>query len=167
MSFYVCGCDASGKTTLEASLAKKTNLPIIKGSSFELAKCSNEELFNHFKKIALSTKNLIVDRFAPCNVVYANKYSDYAKLTDEQFNYIMSILEVNNDVIVYVRADPEVVKHRLRQRGDEYIHEKDVDSIIKSYDNLFHNAKFKYIEIDTSTGTDPTILTDFLVNNIK
>jgi thymidylate kinase len=161
------GSDAAGKSTLELELQNRLNWDIIKGSSFELAKKANDELFNHFKEVTLNNPNAIIDRWAISNYIYADIFKDYTRITDQQLQYLESLIEANNDTIVYVRADPEVIKHRLRQRGDEYIEEKDVDSIIKAYDNLFHNAKFKYIEIDTSTGTDPTILADFLVNKIK
>jgi thymidylate kinase len=161
------GSDATGKSTLELELQNRLNWDIIKGSSFELAKCTNDELFNHFKEVTLNNPNAIIDRWAISNYIYADIFKDYTRITDQQLQYLESLIEANNDTLVYVRADPEVVKHRLRQRGDEYIEEDDVDSIIEAYDNLFHNAKFKYIEIDTSTGTDPSILADFLVNKIK
>lgn len=149
----VCGCDGSGKSTLENKLQEKLHWDITKGSSFNLAKCSNKELFCHFINILKGEKNRIIDRFAHCNVVYASKFTDYAMLTNRQFKCIQSKIEENNNLLIYVHADEKVINERINKRGDDYIDINDIHDIIERYEMIFNkDSKFKYIDVDTTNG---------------
>lgn len=116
------GPDCCFKSTVAAKLSKELKYPIIKGSSFELAKSGNEKLFEHFNKLA-DEDNVIIDRFVYSNLVYAKKFKDYSILTERQLRFIEDKIKAKAKV-VYLHADPSVIKKRLRVRGDEYIEEK-------------------------------------------
>ncbi|MBF8228955.1 deoxynucleoside kinase, partial [Bacillus subtilis] len=125
------GPDCCFKSTVAAKLSKELKYPIIKGSSFELAKSGNEKLFEHFNKLA-DEDNVIIDRFVYSNLVYAKKFKDYSILTERQLRFIEDKIKAKAKV-VYLHADPSVIKKRLRVRGDEYIEGKDIDSILELY----------------------------------
>ena len=72
----VIGCDASGKSTFIEALSKELGYPVKKGSSFELAKKSQDELFEFFKANQ-ELENTILDRDFYCNLCYAPLYKDY------------------------------------------------------------------------------------------
>lgn len=87
-----------------------------------MAKSGNEKLFEHFNKLA-DEDNVIIDRFVYSNLVYAKKFKDYSILTERQLRFIEDKIKAKAKV-VYLHADPSVIKKRLRVRGDEYIEEK-------------------------------------------
>lgn len=76
------GTDCRYKSTIADKLSKELGYPVIKGSSFELAKSGNEKLFEHFNKLA-DEDNVIIDRYIYSNLVYAKKFKDYSILTEE------------------------------------------------------------------------------------
>ncbi|MFP9052259.1 hypothetical protein ACLI10_17330, partial [Enterococcus faecalis] len=82
--------------------------------------------FEHFNKLA-DEDNVIIDRFVYSNLVYAKKFKDYSILTERQLRFIEDKIKAKAKV-VYLHADPSVIKKRLRVRGDEYIEGKDIDS---------------------------------------
>ena len=125
------GNECNFKTTVAEKLSKELNLQVVKGSSFENAQCSNEELYGHFLKLS-EMDNVIIDRSWISNYVYATLYKDYAILTPEQRLEIEQRV-YDKTLLVYLYADEETIKSRLRERGDEYVEEKMIGVINKVY----------------------------------
>lgn len=132
------GNEANFKTTIAEKLRNKLNIPIVKGSSFELSQCTNEELFKHFKDFAEMDK-VIFDRFIYSNRVYATLYKDYAILNKQQREDIEELIK-DKAIIVYLHTDEETTKQRIRQRGDEYVNEDMVGKIYDVYHNVMMEA---------------------------
>ncbi|KYD05376.1 deoxynucleoside kinase [Bacillus atrophaeus] len=141
------GADCCYKSTVAAKLSKEMGYPIIKGSSFELATSGNEKLFEHFSKLA-DEDNVIIDRFIYSNLVYARKFKDYSILTEQQLRIIEDKIKMKAKV-VYLHADPKIIKERLSIRGDEYIEGKDIDSILRLYREVMSNADLYTYSWDT------------------
>lgn len=100
-------------------LSEKLGFPIVKGSSFEQARCDNDELFNGFMELT-KLNNVILDRYIYSNEVYASIYEDYSILTDEQRRFIE--LEITGSaLLVYLHANNDVLKQRIGERGDDYV----------------------------------------------
>lgn len=106
------GNECCFKSTVASKLNEKLDYPIIKGSSFELAQCNNEELYKHFIEFA-KNKNVIMDRFIYSNQVYATLYKDYAILTDTQRKSIEEMV-FDKAKVYYLYAPDEVIKKELR-----------------------------------------------------
>ncbi|KXZ22409.1 AAA family ATPase [Bacillus nakamurai] len=141
------GADCCYKSTVADKLSKELGYPVIKGSSFELATSGNEKLFDHFNRLA-DEDNIIIDRYIYSNLVYARKFKDYSILTEDQQRAIEKKIR-HKAKVIYLHADPEVIKQRLRERGDEYIEGKDIDTILELYREVICNAGLHTYSWDT------------------
>lgn len=158
--YILCGNECNFKTTVANKLSEKLNLPIIKGSSFELSQCTNEELYNHFFKIAVSD-NLIVDRYIYSNLTYASLYDDYAILSKNQKEYLELILDSKAKVI-YLFADDNVLKERMKVRGDDYVDESMLSVINKKFHSVMTTSTLNPTWYDTNDWTSDEIVNDLL-----
>lgn len=149
------GSDANFKTTIAEKVSKKLNIPIVKGSSFELSTSSNEELFNRFIEFS-KDDNVIYDRFIYSNKTYATLYEDYTILTDEQYSYIENRIK-EKAIVYYLHADDEVIKDRIRKRGDEYVDVSMVSKINKLFGEVISKSPLKVIYYDTNEWTSDRI----------
>ncbi|MGY0701786.1 hypothetical protein ACW6VA_10770 [Bacillus subtilis] len=154
------GPDCCFKSTVAAKLSKKLKYPIIKGSSFELATSGNEKLFEHFNKLA-DEDSVIIDRFVYSNLVYAKKFKDYSILTEQQLRIIEDKIKLKAKV-VYLHADPRVIKKRLSVRGDDYIEGKDINSILDLYREVMINAGLHTYSWDTGQWSSDEIVEDLI-----
>jgi len=148
MLIKVIGCDASGKTTFIKALSKELGYPIMKGSSFTQSKCSQEELFETFKKNQ-ELENTILDRDFYCNKVYANLYKDYAMISDDQFKWLEYIADPKS-LLIYLYADAETLQLRLNERGDDYVKAERIPEILQGYEDVLKKSKVNYMSFDTS-----------------
>ncbi|MEC1665780.1 nucleoside/nucleotide kinase family protein [Bacillus halotolerans] len=154
------GPDCCFKSTVAGKLSKELKYPIIKGSSFELATSGNEKLFEHFNKIA-DEDNVIIDRFVYSNLVYAKKFKDYSILTEQQLRIIEDKIKTKAKV-VYLQADSKYIKKRLRERGDEYIEELDIDPILELYREVMSKAGLHTYSWDTGQWGSDEIVEDLI-----
>ncbi|CDH95445.1 MULTISPECIES: AAA family ATPase [Bacillus] len=141
------GTDCCYKSTVAEKLSKELGYPVIKGSSFELAKNGNEKLFEHFNKLA-DEDNVIIDRYIYSNLVYARKFKDYSILTEEQQRAIEKKIRGKAKVI-YLYADPKVIKLRLLERGDEYINDRDIEPVLGLYSEIMSDVGLHTYSWDT------------------
>lgn len=138
MNIVLEGSDATFKTTIANMLGKQLDMKVLKGSSFELSKCTNEELYSFFDELT-DLNNSVIDRHIYSNQVYASLYSGYAILTPEQLEKIEQKM-MENTVVVYLKGDAEIVSKRLDKRGDEYIEPHEVSDILKEYHKVMEEA---------------------------
>lgn len=150
------GNECNFKTTVAEKLSKVLNLLVVKGSSFENAQCSNQELYEHFLKLS-EMDNVIVDRSWISNYVYATLYKDYAILTPEQRLEIEQRV-YDKTLLVYLYADEEVIKGRLRERGDEYVEEKMIGTINKVYLEAIDQTELKLHSFNTNEHSSDDIV---------
>ena len=136
MLYILEGNECCFKTTTAELLSNATGYPIIKGSSFELSSCTNTELFNKFLEFA-EMDDIIFDRFIWSNLIYANIYKDFSILTDDQRKYISDLIK-DKSQIIYLHAPNDVIKSRLRSRGDDYVNEDKIDTISYSYNAVMN-----------------------------
>lgn len=154
------GNECCFKTTVAEKLSKQLNIPVVKGSSFELANCINEELFAHFKKVA-ELDNVIIDRFIYSNRVYATLYEDYAILTDQQREEIERLIKHKAEVY-YLFADDKVIELRIKQRGDDYVVPEMVSKINNLYDTTMVESNLKIVAYDTNNWSSDEIVLDIV-----
>jgi len=150
------GNECCFKSTVASKLNEKLGYPIIKGSSFELAQCNNEELYKHFIEFA-KNKNVIMDRFIYSNQVYATLYKDYAILTDTQRKSIEEMV-FDKAKVYYLYAPDEVIKKRIKSRGDEYVELDMVSKISEMYEQVMFQSILKLRMLDTNEMTSDEIV---------
>lgn len=138
MNIILCGTDCSFKTTIASKLSKKLSLPIEKGSDFESATGTNEQLYNFFLS-KLDGKDKILDRFIYSNLSYVQVYPNYTRITDEQKTIIEDKIR-NNSIIIYLTASVDTIISRIEERGDEYVTVDKIEPIIKSYNKVISDA---------------------------
>lgn len=161
------GNECNFKTTIAEKLKEKLGFEIVKGTSFEIATAENEKLYEHCKKVA-TMENVIIDRFIHSNYVYASLYPHYTMLTKDQFNALDWYLKQNdeNTIVAYLYASTDVLKERIRVRGDEHINENRLEDINNLYDALMGDGHCDPYFFDTSV-MDSEYIAQYIVNIIK
>lgn len=164
MNYIVVGTDCAGKTSLVNMLSNVLEMQVVKGSSFELSQCSQDELFEKFAEFT-TLDNVIFDRFTICNCVYAPMYKDFAMLTSEQRRLIENLMMYNAKVI-YLYADDEVLAERFNKRGDEYVNLERLLEAKKRYEEEIENIKYlEVVKYDTGKMKTYHIVEDILLNH--
>ena len=125
------GNECNFKTTVAEKLSKKLGWEVVKGSSFEMSQCNNEELYQKFIDLT-KLDNVIIDRFTWSNLVYASLYEDFSIITLEQAKEIQRLI-VDKAYVVFLHADHEVLIERIGVRGDDYVKTEKLESINKKY----------------------------------
>ena len=143
-------CDAGGKTTTIEKLQEKLGWKVIKGSSFELAKLDSLGLIKAFHDMTLDNykENVIFDRFIYSNEVYAKMFNDYTLLSDD----VRRALEEDfpeQTYIIYLYANPEIIKQRLLERGDDYISTDHVEKIMDGYSDAIDKTNIRVLFYNT------------------
>ncbi len=152
------GNECCFKTTVAEKLSKKLNIPVVKGSTFEFSRCTNEELFDRFKSLA-ELDNVIIDRFIYSNRVYASLYEDFAILNKEQREHIEGLIK-HKATLYYLFADDEVIENRIKQRGDEYVVPEMVSKINDTYSDTIMEAGISTVAFDTNDWSSDEIVTE-------
>jgi len=142
------GNELNFKTTIAKKLSILSGFNTIKGSSFEQSKASNDELFTRFSSMSKMNKT-IIDRFIYSNLVYASLYKDFSMINEVQRLHLEEQLRDNNALVIYLHSDVEVLKQRLKVRGDEYVHEDKLQSINERYAEVLKNSTVPVLYINT------------------
>lgn len=150
------GSDCSGKTSLIELLSKELGFKVVRGSSFELSQCTNEELYEKFKEMT-KEENVIFDRFIYSNEVYAQLFDDFAILTNEQRFEIEDSIN-SRAMLVYLEADMNTLTTRMDKRGDDYVTVDRLQGIKDKYEESLSKSTLDYIRIDTSNITPEQVL---------
>lgn len=163
INYIVVGTDCSGKTSLVEMLSDITELKVVKGSSFQDSKCTQDELFNKFLEFT-KMDNVIFDRFSYCNEVYAEMYDDFAMLSDEQRRFIEREMK-DEATIIYLYADDEVLENRFNSRGDDYVSLEKLKYAKGKYEEALHKVEhLEVVKFDTGKMTTKEIVEQILLN---
>ena len=133
------GSDCSGKSTLINKLSKSLNIPVFKGSDFSIAEKGIEYMYNYMREQYSTRDYIILDRSFISNLVYAPIF-DKNMLSDSQQMNLIEIVK-KKSMLIYLKGDEKIILERLANRGDEYIHQKDVSRILNSYDTVMSKVK--------------------------
>lgn len=163
INYIVVGTDCSGKTSLVEMLSDITEFKVVKGSSFQDSKCTQDELFNKFLEFS-KMDNVIFDRFSYCNEVYAEMYDDFAMLSDEQRRFIEREMK-DKATIIYLYADDEVLEKRFNSRGDDYVSLDKLKYAKGKYEEALHKVEhLEVVKFDTGKMTTKEIVEQILLN---
>lgn len=163
INYIVVGTDCSGKTSLVEMLSDITEFNVVKGSSFEHSKCTQDELFNKFLEFT-KMDNVIFDRFTFCNEVYAPMYDDFAMLSDKQRRFIEQEMK-DKAIIIYLYADDDVLEQRFNSRGDDYVSLDKLKYAKGKYEESLSKVKdLEVVRFDTGKMTTKEIVEHILLN---
>lgn len=137
------------KSTIAQKLSDKLGWEVIKGSSFEQSKCTNEELFEKFLNMVVGNENVIIDRWIYSNITYAPLYKDFAMINQGERRLIESMMEISNARLFYLYADEEILLERFEDRGDRYVTSDKLAKINEKFNEVMNEANYKYYAIDT------------------
>lgn len=132
------GNECNYKTTVANKLSEKLGYPIVKGSSFEMSTCTQEELFQQFVDFT-KMDNVIIDRFIWSNLVYAPLYKDFSMISLEQAKDIQRMI-MDKAYLVVLHSDHETLAARLDERGDEYVKTERLQEINNKYWEVLHDT---------------------------
>jgi cytidylate kinase len=158
------GTDANFKSTIANKLHKLLGFNIVKGSSFEMAKESNEKLFQRFVEIA-EMNNAIVDRYIYSNLTYAPLYKDFSVITTEQQYSIEDYLLHKNTLLVYLFADSKVIQKRLKERGDDYVKTEEIKAINDKYEEVLKTVRLPVLRMNTEF-LNSDVIANTIVNSV-
>ncbi|AVM24240.1 AAA family ATPase [Bacillus pumilus] len=154
------GCDCCYKSTVAKQLSKKLDYKILRGSSFELAKGSQGSLYDYCFELTKHEK-IIIDRYIYSNLVYATTFPGHAKLSEEQVSIIENKL-LGKAKLIYLYARPEAIKERILSRGDDQVNTKDVEPIVKLYNDVIPKSKLHTYSFDTVKYNSDEIVDDII-----
>lgn len=114
MNIILSGPDCCGKTTLANKLKKKYGMNILHSTSK-----TRNDLYYHL--ILLDYRdNTIFDRFHTGEIIFPQMYGRDAAITQEEFDIITRRIIDNNDLyIIFICSDPNILKARLHERGED------------------------------------------------
>lgn len=163
INYIIVGTDCSGKTSLVDMLSDITEFKVVKGSSFEHSKCTQDELLKRFLDFT-KLDDVIFDRFTFCNEVYAPMYDDFAMLSDEQRRFIEREIK-DKATIIYLYADDAVLEQRFNIRGDDYVTLDKIKYAKGKYEESLSKVKdLKVVKFDTGKMTTKEIVEQILLN---
>lgn len=162
MIFIIEGVDGAGKSTLINELVKNypglilkiTDRP--KDSSITQRTKIKEWYWKVLSAIDLIeksgdliTKNFILDRFFPSEIVYSVKRG-YESWGDQELRVIETRLAKFDHLLVYCDPGLGELDERIKTRGDEYIKREEAAFLHGRYKRFFEETPLNKIKIDTS-----------------
>lgn len=144
------GCDGAGKTELATFLSKVLKADIIHCSTHTP---NDLEFFKNIIDAAKGKRNVIADRFCYGQFIYQQpdeRPLAYGRFTAEELLYVLETsMLANKAKVIYVTAPADVIKSRLRARGEELINGLTVEEVLKRYDDVIHKSMLPWIVYNT------------------
>ena len=136
-NIIVSGMDRVGKSYLCDKLVKKYGLNVIHSTA------STSNTYEYHINLLDFHENTFFDRFHTGEVIFAYMYGREPKLTFEEFDKITERIIDNNDLyIIMYSSDPEIIKKRLEERGENTAWE--IDEQCRRYKEVAKYVKDKF-----------------------
>jgi thymidylate kinase len=150
MQIIISGCDRSGKTSMSNKIIEDMNAEYFHFDSPKSLEAGKAEYFNFIDGLN-PNKNYLCDRFYMEEDIYAPIYRGY------NLNYAREIekhiLNKNNALYVYVKADIDTIRNRIKRCGEDFVKDEDLEKVINNYNKFLFNCKLPFITI-TNNDTD-------------
>lgn len=89
----------------------------------------------------LGDMNLIFDRYYQSEMVYSQVKRGYEAMDDPYYAKLEHMIKQQPHILFYVTADWSTLTRRLKERGDDYIAEDDLQKLLSRYDQVIANSK--------------------------
>lgn len=136
-NIIVSGMDRVGKSYLCEKLVKKYGLNVIHSTA------STSNTYEYHINLLDFHENTFFDRFSTGEVIFPYMYGREPKITLEEFDKITERIIDNNDLyIIMYSSDPEIIKKRLEERGENTAWE--IDEQCHRYKEVAKYVKDKF-----------------------
>lgn len=147
MLIIISGCDRSGKTSIATKFVEKNKYEYTHFSSPKNKEDGKQQYFNFIANIN-SYENYLCDRFYEGEFVYAPIYRnyqlDYAPQLEE------TLLQKTNAMYVYVKADLDIIKKRIKEVGEDFVKDDDLGKVINNYEQFIMNCELPYLILENN-----------------
>ena len=136
-NIIVSGMDRVGKSYLCEKLVKKYGLNVIHSTA------STSNTYEYHINLLDYHSNTFFDRFHTGEIIFPYMYGREPKITLEEFDKITERIIDNNDLyIIMYSSDPEIIKKRLAERGEDTAWE--IDEQCRRYKEAAKYVKDKF-----------------------
>ena len=143
------GVDGVGKTTLANKIAEMYKVDVVHNDKSLTYEDGKKNSYNYIETLR-NMKTCVIDRLVHTGeAVYAPIYRGYDG-SDYFEDLETKMMEEFNIIIVYVYADDETIKNRLKNRGEDYINIEDIKELKNNYNNFLSKTKIPYMIFNSS-----------------
>lgn len=159
------GVDLSGKSTLFDALIKEfpgiglkiTDRPI-NDSKVERSKIKGYySSVLGFINVNYQSKNFILDRFFPSEIVYSKVKRGYEGFKDKELRNLERVIKPRNHLLIYCDPGVDTLVERYKSRGDEYINTTDLVELCNRYEEFLSGTSLRYTRLDTKKPVEQLI----------
>ena len=157
MLIIIEGIDCSGKGWLADYILKKGPQPMIylkqghKPRNKEMTERGILEiaysamLASYRQSIDYKGCHAIFDRFYPSELAYAETMRGYDPWSGNNFHSLETEINSIEHALVYVQTPKEVILERMKERGEDYITEKDLEGLMRGYDTFMRKTSINNV----------------------
>lgn len=120
MIIIIEGADGSGKTTLAEKLAKQTGFELVHRSQPKTEE-EKAKMLDMYTTTIKSGKNMIFDRCWYSEMVYGPIMRDASVISYPKMYELERLLTRRGALLIYCKDTPEILWHRCKTRGEDYI----------------------------------------------
>ena len=151
------GPDAAGKTALINRIIKKFPGILIKITDrpIDAREEEREKIKSRYRSVIKMIKDnpevtFILDRFFPSEIVYCKKRG-YDVSHDLEFKEYETFIWSKPHLVIFCNPGKEIIRSRIRTRGDDYVTEKENDEMLDRYIKYFSRCPLVVETADTGT----------------
>lgn len=163
MIFIIEGPDKSGKSTLETAISKKFPGIMLKITDrpIDSSEKEREKIKNYYSQVmkfieTYDHRNIILDRFYPSELCYSIKRG-YEAMEDKFFKELEDKIRQHDHLLIFCNPGKEIISKRITEEPDEYVSQKENETILERYAVFFKQTSLNKIVVDTSKSTEETI----------
>lgn len=160
--FIIEGVDCSGKSTFLDFFIKNWGDGILIKNCYKPRTSETTQIKRQYfdikniidKADSVGFNNFFIDRYYPSQLVYSIKRGkdDFEDEWFWRFDDLMSRTNKYRVHLILITEDVEEIKKRMKERGEEYIQENEVEMLQKRYLEFFDRSKLKKIKLKSLDG---------------
>ena len=137
---YLSGPDGAGKTTYAEMLAQ-AGYKIMKWTK----PLPGEDYYAKAMAQIEDPTPMVLDRGWVGDLIYAPIFGEDPVITEDAAIALLKLFVERGGQLIYVKAEPKVLRARIKERGDEFITVRQVDVIFEEYERWFDTLRMHNI----------------------
>lgn len=154
------GCDGTGKTTLANKVAEELPLEATRLLHRGVPTRSPIEEYTDLEGPYDQSHHVICDRWHWGELVYGPLYRDRSELGLAGLREVEDFLRPLGAIVVWLREDPQVIRRRLADRGESYLQDRHIETVLDAYGRVAAMSTLPTIA-GTAEQLDPWFILDF------